>query len=147
MKTSVQNIFMDCASYELISKEMDLRELVDFIKKNVAIPFDHPVSDIVKLPSISIGRVVFEVDYRPKKPLLGAVINTIKSNHTVVPDDNFTRSLFLYNEEALNSCEEITFGIVPTLLLYTRKHAISVVTNDNRLAYMRWSSGELVYID
>ncbi len=97
MKKSIQNIFMDLKSYELIQDAIPLNELIPFILDNV-----NPAA----LKPISICGHLFEVEFLPRKHPF-TFIFTPRKNHIIDPYENrFKNNVYLYNHDAVQSYEE-----------------------------------------
>ena len=136
MKNSIENIFMDMKSYELIQNTIALDELISLIQNKVNTMDTHP---------ITINEISFEVEYRPNKLNL-SFLYTVNGYHSVDPCNNkFKNNLYLYNCEAAMSYGDDFCG--EEVLLYTTKKTLLVIPyNESSLSRMDCSTGELIQI-
>lgn len=110
MKKSIQNIFMDLKSYELIQDAIPLNKLIPFILENV-----NPDN----LKPISICGHLFKVEYHPKNDYLGFTY-TVNTLYDIYPEDHrFKNSIYLFSKNAMKQYDEDFSPI--TLLLFTSK--------------------------
>ena len=132
MKNSIQNIFMDMKSYELIQNTIALDELISLIQNKVHTMDTH---------SITINNILFKVEFHPKNDYLGHT-HTINGFHYILHDKcRFKNSVYLYVPEILSEYEDGFSGI--TLLLFTtKKFLYAIPSGENDLSIIDSESGK-----
>lgn len=135
MKNSIQNVFMDQKSYEIIQDSVDLDSMIETILTGVR-------GNETQHQSIAIAGVLFEVEFHPRNDYFGFTFTRTGGHYICYHESCFKDSVYLYSPEAMKLYDDDFSGM--TLLLYTTKKFICVIPCvGNNLEKLNCNTGKL----